>query len=235
MSKGFVVLSQDGCSWCVKAKALLMEKGYAFNEINLSEVPVEDKKKFMEQFVPIERTVPKVYYDGVLIGGYSDLEDFFDNPISSIFLNYAAPSPIYAQRLSPTAIFPTRGTPESIGMDLYADLGVGESIILPPNETRLIKIGWALQAPLNHYLRIAPRSGLALKGGVDTLGGVVDRDYRNVVGVILATHGYQNVTIKHGDRIAQVIAERASIVPILEVPALDSTARGLGGFGSTGA
>jgi dUTP pyrophosphatase len=233
-SYGFVIFSQDGCSYCTRAKQLLIDRGYAYSEINLSEIEAHEKQEFLARFAPIDRTVPKIYYDGVLIGGFGDLEDFFDNPIAAIFLQYATPEPIYAERLSPTAILPTRGSKEAIALDLYADLGIGESLIIPPNEVKKIPLGWALKAPRNHYLRIAPRSGLALKAGIDPLGGVVDRDYTGELAAILVTHNYENVTIKHGDRVAQLIAERASIVPVVEVPKLPSTERGGGAYGSTG-
>lgn len=231
---GFTIVTQNGCQWCDKAKHLLLNHGYTYVETNLSNSLQDEKIAFMSRFPSNERTVPKVYFDGVLIGGYGDLEAFLQNPLAQLYLQARYPDPIYIKRLSPTAIMPTRGSEEAIGVDLYADLGIGESIVLMHGQVVKIPIGWAMKAPRGHYLRIAPRSGLSLKG-VDVLAGVVDRDYTGLLNAILTVDGSSTVIIKHGDRVAQAIAEKASIVPVVEVSDLGSTARGENGFGSTGA
>jgi deoxyuridine 5'-triphosphate nucleotidohydrolase len=80
----------------------------------------------------------------------------------------------------------------------------------------------------------APRSGLAVKNFIDVGAGVVDYDYRGNVGVVLFNHGEQDFAIARGDRVAQLILERICMAPAVEVQELSDTARGSGGFGSTG-
>lgn len=84
------------------------------------------------------------------------------------------------------------------------------------------------------YLRIAPRSGLAAKHGIDVLAGVVDSDYRGEIKVILVNHGKERFIISPGDRIAQMILERIKTAMFSEVSSLSDTARSSKGFGSTG-
>jgi dUTP pyrophosphatase len=92
----------------------------------------------------------------------------------------------------------------------------------------------AIAIPEGHYGRIAPRSGLAVKNFIDVGAGVIDMDYRGPVGVVLFNHSGDDFHIKQGDRIAQLIIEKISNPQIVEVDDLDATARGAGGFGSTG-
>jgi dUTP pyrophosphatase len=80
----------------------------------------------------------------------------------------------------------------------------------------------------------APRSGLAVKNFIDVGAGVVDYDYRGNVGVVLFNHGDQDFPVAHGDRVAQLVLERISMAPAVEVQELSDTTRGSGGFGSTG-
>jgi len=82
--------------------------------------------------------------------------------------------------------------------------------------------------------RVAPRSGLAYKHGIDTLAGVIDADYRGPVGVILANLSENDFPVKIGDRIAQLIVERVVMPSVVVVDQLEDTVRGAGGFGSTG-
>ena len=84
------------------------------------------------------------------------------------------------------------------------------------------------------YGRVAPRSGLAYKKGIDVGAGVIDEDYRGEVGVILFNFGEEDFEVAPGDRIAQLILEKISMVGLKEVDDLDQTDRGAGGFGSTG-
>lgn len=120
-------------------------------------------------------------------------------------------------------------------MDLYADLGgAGKTASLLPGERRLLKTGISIALPARFYGRVAPRSGLAYKHGIDVMAGVIDSDYRGPVGVILINHGHDMFDIKHGDRIAQMIItpyHTAMLEPVEELP---DTERGAGGFGSTG-
>ena len=91
-----------------------------------------------------------------------------------------------------------------------------------------------MATPPGTYARIAPRSGLAHKKFIDVGAGVIDADYRGVVGVILFNFGEEDFAVAPGDRIAQMILEKISYAPMAEVDTLDDTDRGAGGFGSTG-
>lgn len=156
------------------------------------------------------------------------------------------------QKLNEHATIPTYGSSGAAGMDLYANLsaeGVG-AISISPGERRLIKTGIAIAIPRGHYARVAPRSGLAYKNGIDVMAGVIDEDYRGEVGVILINLGFkfavnpenlrtelvegEPLIVKHGDRIAQLIIEKYTPCLPIEVSSLDDTDRGAGGFGSTG-
>ncbi len=136
------------------------------------------------------------------------------------------------KRLTPTAQLPVRGSAGAIGYDLFADIGAAFPI--PRMARRAIPTGIAVAIPPGHYGRIAPRSGMALRDGIAVLGGVVDGDFRGEVRVILANLGDDCAAIMPGQRIAQLILERASVPGVLEVDELDDTARGAGGFGSSG-
>lgn len=81
---------------------------------------------------------------------------------------------------------------------------------------------------------IWPRSGMAVRHGIDTLAGVIDADYRGEIGVVLINHGYAGVDILEGTRIAQLVVQSVWDVPMVVVPELTDTDRGEGGFGSTG-
>jgi len=138
--------------------------------------------------------------------------------------------------LTDTAIEPTRGSAGAAGLDLHADIPFKpDGVYLPPGVRKVFPTGIAIALPRSTYGRIAPRSGLATKSGIDVLAGVVDRDYRGEVKVALLNTGSESVVIKHGDRIAQLIVEVCLIEPYFVVADLDDTARGLNGFGSTGA
>lgn len=120
------------------------------------------------------------------------------------------------------------------GMDLYA--AVKEETIIPSGQWKLIPTGFAMAIPEGFEAQVRPRSGLALKQGVGILNtpGTVDADYRGEVGVILMNHSQQDLTIKRGDRIAQMIINKIERVIIEEVAELTDTDRGSGGFGHTG-
>jgi dUTP pyrophosphatase len=137
---------------------------------------------------------------------------------------------LYVQKLREEAILPTRGSAEAAGLDLYA---VGDHD-LKVNERKVIPTGIALATPRGTYVRIAPRSGLALKHGVDVLAGVVDSDYRGQIGVVLINLGNETFNVKHGDRVAQAIVEVILMPEVVEVEDLESTDRGSAGYGSTG-
>lgn len=133
------------------------------------------------------------------------------------------------------AIVPTRGTSQSAGLDLYAHIAEGE-ITIAPGETEKIGTGIKCAIPEGYFGAIYARSGLATKKGLRPANcvGVADSDYRGEIIVALHndSHGYR--TIKHGDRIAQLIIQPYLEVEMVEVEDLGDTERGSGGFGSTG-
>ncbi len=137
-------------------------------------------------------------------------------------------------KLDPNAIVPTRANTTDAGNDLYAL----ESGYLKPGQRAAVRTGIAVALPKGVYGRIAPRSGLAAKSGMDVLAGVVDSSFRGEVKVILInlSDGGEENTFhwKAGDRIAQLIIEYCVPVEWESVETLPSTDRGLGGFGSSG-
>ena len=140
------------------------------------------------------------------------------------------------KRLTPTAKLPTRGSAQAIGLDLYADVTEARGAIeIRPGYRALVSTGIAIALPPGYYGRVAPRSGLALKQGIDVMAGVIDEDYRGEIhALLLNTNQWETFWVKPGDRIAQLILERADIMPVVEVDELDATVRGANGYGSTG-
>mmetsp|Transcript_98387 Transcript_98387/g.175184 ORF Transcript_98387/g.175184 Transcript_98387/m.175184 type:complete len:366 (-) Transcript_98387:139-1236(-) len=134
------------------------------------------------------------------------------------------------KRLRAEAAMPVRGTEHAAGFDLAA----AEETVVPAGGKAIVKTGLSIAIPEGTYARIAPRSGLAAKKMINTGAGVVDYDYRGEVGVVLFNHGAEDFSVAAGDRIAQLILEKVCMVPCVEVSTLDETARGSGGFGSTG-
>jgi dUTP pyrophosphatase len=135
------------------------------------------------------------------------------------------------KRLVPNAVLPTRGTPGAAGYDLYATDG----FIIMPGHRVVVTTGVAIELPSGTYGRIAPRSGLAVKHGVDVLAGVVDPDYTGEIKVVLVNTDLRRAfMIRPGYRIAQLILENYTSADVVEVPYLAETQRADGGFGSTG-
>ena len=137
---------------------------------------------------------------------------------------------IKTKRLTSTAVIPTRGSEQAAGLDLYAD---NEHAVLP-NCVSVVPTGIAMAIPDGFVGLVWPRSGLACKYGVQTLAGVIDSDYRGEIKVALTTCTKTAMPINHGDRIAQLLIMPVSMLQCVEVGSLDDTARGDGGFGSTG-
>ena len=139
------------------------------------------------------------------------------------------------KKLEPRAIIPSRATPGSAGLDLFACLD--EPVTLAVGEIKMIPIGITAQPDSNDIaLLIYPRSGLSSKFGVSLANcvGVVDSDYRGAWFVPLINHGTAPFTVEHGMRIAQMIPTRI-LMPEIEVSdELSDTERGEGGFGSSG-
>src|SRR5210317_1566641 len=135
------------------------------------------------------------------------------------------------KKLSTDAIIPTRGSDRSVGYDLYST----EDTIVPCQYGRaLVGTGIAVVLPEGVYGRVAPRSGLAVKHGIQVGAGVIDPDYTGEVKVILFNHGEKDFEVKKGDRIAQLILEKCETPLIEEISIVEDTERGSGGFGSTG-
>lgn len=139
---------------------------------------------------------------------------------------------IQVQLVHPDAKLPTKGSVDSAGYDLSS---VEDDVVINPGQRMLIDTGIRVSLPEETYGRIAPRSGLAFKYGIDVLAGVVDRDYRGNIKVILQNHGDKAFVVKSGDRVAQFIVTKIdSASPMIQVDDIEETARGEGGFGSTG-
>ena len=131
---------------------------------------------------------------------------------------------------------PRYETSGAAGMDLIAALGEGEAMVLQPGERALVPTGLAIALPAGFEAQVRPRSGLAAKNGVTVLNspGTIDCDYRGEVKVVLINHGREPFTIERGTRIAQMVVAPVTQAMFREVESLDETARGAGGFGSTG-
>ncbi len=129
---------------------------------------------------------------------------------------------------------PGYATEQSAGMDLLA--AIEAEVVLAPGERRLIPSGIAIALPAGLEAQVRPRSGLALKHGVTVLNspGTVDADYRGEIGVILINLGQEPFTIQRGDRIAQLVIAAHAQARWSVVEVLEDSARGAGGFGSTG-
>ena len=115
-----------------------------------------------------------------------------------------------------------------------ADLRAREGMELAPGARAAVPTGVHLQIPPGHVGLVWPRSGLAVRHGIDTLAGVIDSDYRGEVRVVLVNHGQESFRIEPGDRIAQILVQSVERVVFARTASLDETARGQSGFGSTG-
>jgi dUTP pyrophosphatase len=133
-------------------------------------------------------------------------------------------------RLHEEARLPTRGSLHSAGLDLYAV----EGTIIPARTRASVRTGLAVSIPHGFYGRVAPRSGLAVKHGLDVLAGVIDSDYRGEIICALINHGDEAIRIDAGMRVAQLIIEAILLPEPVWSEDLSETERGQGGFGSTG-
>ena len=129
---------------------------------------------------------------------------------------------------------PKYATAQAAGMDLCA--AVKTDVVLAPGARAIIPTGYAIALPVGPEAQVRPRSGLAAKNGITVLNspGTIDADYRGEVGVILINHGTEPYTITRGLRIAQMVIATYSTVTWSKTATLPETARGAGGFGSTG-
>lgn len=146
----------------------------------------------------------------------------------------SAPIAIRLMRLAHGAglPLPAYATAGAAGMDVVA----AEDLVLAPGARQAVATGFAIAIPAGFEIQVRPRSGLALKHGITCLNtpGTIDADYRGEVKVILANLGDEPFTIARGERIAQLVPAPVQRAVFEEVAALDDTARGGGGFGSTG-
>ena len=137
---------------------------------------------------------------------------------------------LIVKRLTKTAVLPTRGSKFAAGYDLAAS----EPATVPAHGRLLISTGLSIAVPTGTYGRVAPRSGLAVKKGIDVGAGVIDEDYRGEVKVLLFNFSDDVFFVKAGDRIAQLILEKIETPEVVEIDELDASERGEAGFGSSG-
>lgn len=137
---------------------------------------------------------------------------------------------IKVKKIHELAITPKRNNPSDAGADLYAV----EQIEIPPLSRKMVSTGICVEIPEGFYGRIAPRSGLAVKNGIDVLAGVCDSSYRGEIKVVLYnTDTEKTFEVTYGDKIAQLIIEQHFNFNLAEVDELSSTIRGNNGFGSS--
>lgn len=129
---------------------------------------------------------------------------------------------------------PERASAHAAGFDLRAR--IDGQLELAPGERALVPTGVALALPEGYEGQVRPRSGLALKQGLTLLNspGTVDSDYRGEIAVVLINLGRERVSLRRGDRIAQLVVHKLPVVVLTEVEALPASTRGAGGFGHTG-
>jgi dUTP pyrophosphatase len=139
---------------------------------------------------------------------------------------------VEVRRLDSAAALPAYAREGDAGLDLHTLADV----TLPPSQRVLVGTGLAIAIPAGYAGLVLPRSGLALTHGVTVLNapGLVDAGYRGELKVLLINHGDQPVTLRRGERVAQLVIQRIEHAELVEVVELPPSARGAGGFGSTG-
>ena len=142
------------------------------------------------------------------------------------------PIQLRVKRLAGAAVLPRYAHAGDAGLDLFAAV----SLVIAPGEAALVRTGVAIELPPGTEAQVRPRSGLALEHTVTVLNtpGTIDEAYRGEVGVILINHGKAPFTVAAGMKIAQLVVAPRVTVDVVEVESLADTARGAGGFGSTG-
>lgn len=134
------------------------------------------------------------------------------------------------KQLDPQATLPARGSAFSAGLDICSI----EDLVIEPHQRATARTGLAVAIPHGFYGRVAPRSGLASKHGLDVLAGVIDSDYRGELCCLLYNTGDAAIALPAGSKICQLIIEKIIAPKAVWSNDLDETARGAGGFGSTG-
>ncbi len=131
---------------------------------------------------------------------------------------------------------PAYETTGAAGLDLRAAVGPTTPMTIAPGARALVPTGFSMAVPEGYEAQVRPRSGLALRHGITCLNapGTIDSDYRGEIGVILINHGTEPFVILRGERVAQLVLAPVTRGDLVEVDALEETARGAGGFGSTG-
>jgi dUTP pyrophosphatase len=140
------------------------------------------------------------------------------------------PDTLRFKQLDPHAVLPKRGSVLAAGLDVC---GI-EDVEIKPKQRVMARTGLAVAIPPGFYGRVAPRSGLAVKSGLDVLAGVIDSDYRGEIVCVLYNTGDQTIKLPAGSKICQLIIEQIITPDATWATDLDETARGAGGFGSTG-
>jgi dUTP pyrophosphatase len=137
---------------------------------------------------------------------------------------------LHFKRLHPEARLPARGSAAAAGLDLCAV----ERVTIEPGGRAAVRTGLAVAIPRGFYGRVAPRSGLAVRHGLDVLAGVIDPDYRGEILCALVNLGREPFEVEPGARVAQLILEAVATPEPAWAEDLEETERGAGGFGSTG-
>jgi dUTP pyrophosphatase len=132
---------------------------------------------------------------------------------------------------------PSYQSAHAAGLDLVAAVPADAPLTISPGRYAAVPTGIALALPPGTEAQVRPRSGLARQHGVTVLNapGTIDADYRGEIQVLLINHGEAPFTVTRGMRMAQLVVAQAARIELQEVPELDGTPRGIGGFGSTGA
>ena len=142
----------------------------------------------------------------------------------------AEPELLTFKRLDPRSTLPTRGSAAAAGLDIYSI----EDLTIEPKQRALARTGLAVAIPEGYYGRVAPRSGLATRNGLDTLAGVIDADYRGEIGCLLFNAGDETIHLPAQSKICQLIIEKIITPTAVWADEISDTERGSGGFGSTG-
>ena len=214
-----------------EARALFKRKnadyGDAFATCGLIGVLVRIQDK-INRFVKITNRSVQFVDDESIRDTLMDLHNYaamgimLDEPVETNSLKVC--------KLKPDAILPKISSDGAVGYDLYSF----SDVTVYAYKRTLVDTGISMSLPYGTYGRVAPRSGLSVKNGINVGAGVIDPDYTGEVKVLLFNHSDENFEIKKGDRIAQLIIEKCDTPLVEEVDMLDTTERGEGGFGSTG-
>lgn len=134
------------------------------------------------------------------------------------------------KKLDSKAVLPSRGSRSACGLDIYSV----ETFELRSGQRKAVRTGVAVEIPYGFYGRVAPRSGLAFKMGIDVLAGVIDSDFRGEIVCLLINLGEKDIEVRIGDRVAQLLIEKVAILTPEWGEELNETDRGNAAFGSTG-